>query len=809
MPKTPELMEQYPISPQTLSRRELLQYGGAIGANSLLGFPETTQAEEIPPGSALVGVFGSGRVIPVEGVRAAVTIGGLKDLQPDVAEVITGTYIKEGGELEVDLDIDNIVKGFWKDHFSPDLLKHSSELEAQATLKESFTEEELRALGHRYNDESEGRSMYGDAHFPYKLAVTKLITDLGSKGVNALKVFGEYMGSIDVKADEDPSKFFQNVIAEKMVLGIGAGGSIQEKRIVPTLYEGRDQLTADERFYHTLTPTQKNRIRDAKIMDQFGPSLRTLYEKRIVFVQDTQDTPDLGRQKIVPKTYDDQGREIQGSGEMVQLAGKWGSHNVAQVHMDYMRSVAADDAMSKFGIALSEPFRVPTDIPGKYVLYAPFERGSISTDDRITDPEWVTQRTRVGAQYIKAMYGADKLPDFPSADPNPEVPVEPSQEIKIGAWERKGNTYFMRPQLNGIFSGEMRGDAPFGQGFGIADFVTEEGATIPFYTSYEENGGKDRFGPPRTQIIYGGDGDYRIYTHRGYGKTYARGNDKLDVVWSNEDWFDKANDQGRLRPDVTAPDYLFKILSANPNFVYRIKEDFRKVVQAEAKRSNKTEGDFLEFVARECRRRNNLPFTLPEITDWTQISKQLGTQTQIEAALRVHGLDISSDTELINDPVAQDAKERINYERAKEGLPLVKIDPIAMKAARAEAVYLAANNWHDNDPNHTDEHAQQDGNQLFTGKYSADRAKRFGAEGGWFGDNLSPRSRPSVVIPSFMDSPGHRALILIGRPNLNPPYMIGYAEASQMGKIPVKSKDGSNIYQPSHASVLVLGTRKL
>jgi hypothetical protein len=169
--------------------------------------------------------------------------------------------------------------------------------------------------------------------------------------------------------------------------------------------------------------------------------------------------------------------------------------------------------------------------------------------------------------------------------------------------------------------------------------------------------------------------------------------------------------------------------------------------------------------------KNGVPMALPSAPDpmqWQQWAQEVGMPAE-GFLLAAFFADAPWDG-----PLEQLALAETNRQRATNGQPAVALDRLAVLAARAEALYDVINLK-------SHGHEQIADTMGYIGQWPPDRARYFGADQAYIGENLHGLRGPGAVIQGFMDSAGHRANVLMARGQGLPPVVMGYAEAT-MGR---------------------------
>lgn len=166
---------------------------------------------------------------------------------------------------------------------------------------------------------------------------------------------------------------------------------------------------------------------------------------------------------------------------------------------------------------------------------------------------------------------------------------------------------------------------------------------------------------------------------------------------------------------------------------------------------------------REAVARTGKPMPLPWVPPgtWAAWAREAGRPV-VDLLLEAFFADAPWDGVLERAALAE-----VNRHRAAHGLAPVRLNRYAVLAARAHAVY---------DVVHGKRHGHHEvpGTLGFTGEWPSDRARFFGTREAYLGENLHGITGPAAVMQGFMDSPPHRANILLNWQ----PMDIGYAETA-------------------------------
>lgn len=167
--------------------------------------------------------------------------------------------------------------------------------------------------------------------------------------------------------------------------------------------------------------------------------------------------------------------------------------------------------------------------------------------------------------------------------------------------------------------------------------------------------------------------------------------------------------------------------------------------------------------------RGQPPIALPDVNPasrWDEWASQARLPVQQLLLLAFFG-DAPTDG-----PLERQAQAEVNRLRTTNGgLPAVDLHRQAVLAARAHALYDVIHRK-------SRGHEQIAGTTGFFGRWPPDRARYFGAKDAFLAENLHGLRGPVPVMKGFMDSPGHRANVLIQRGQGFPPVVMGYAEAT-------------------------------
>jgi hypothetical protein len=172
-----------------------------------------------------------------------------------------------------------------------------------------------------------------------------------------------------------------------------------------------------------------------------------------------------------------------------------------------------------------------------------------------------------------------------------------------------------------------------------------------------------------------------------------------------------------------------------------------------------------EFIAA-----NGVPMEIPFVPDpqlWNEWAAASGVST-IDLLLYVFYGNSPTDG-----PTERAALTEVNRHRVANGLNPIALNQYAVLAARAQSIYNVVNLTRN-------QHEQQPGAVAYIGQWAVNRARYFGAEQAFIGENSHVIRGPARAVQGWMDSPPHRANTLQDERAGMAPVAMGYAE-SEMG----------------------------